>query len=127
MMSNGIRKVTPLMSCFDISHHYLFLQVLYQCALEKDLDLFEAGDKTEVGEKGLTLRYVFFVISGLSDIYFANSGGQKVAIFFFIHVDVDPHSCRLASPLLALSIHQQRPYCWTTSLPLWTSIRTFSC
>jgi hypothetical protein len=32
--------------------------VLRQCALEQDLMLFEAGDKTEVGEKGLTLRYV---------------------------------------------------------------------
>jgi hypothetical protein len=36
-------------------------KVLYQCGLEPDLDLFEAGDETEVGEKGLTL-----------------SGGQKV-------------------------------------------------
>jgi len=33
--------------------------VLRQCALEKDLELFEAGDNTEVGEKGLTLRYSF--------------------------------------------------------------------
>lgn len=30
--------------------------VLVQCGLERDLTLFEAGDKTEVGEKGLTLR-----------------------------------------------------------------------
>jgi ABC-type transport system involved in cytochrome bd biosynthesis fused ATPase/permease subunit len=35
--------------------------VLHQCGLERDLELFEAGDNTEVGEKGLTL-----------------SGGQKV-------------------------------------------------
>jgi ABC-type multidrug transport system fused ATPase/permease subunit len=38
--------------------------VLYQCALERDLALFEAGDATEVGEKGLTL-----------------SGGQKVRYY----------------------------------------------
>lgn len=31
--------------------------VLYQCALEQDLEMFEAGDQTEVGERGLTLRY----------------------------------------------------------------------
>ena len=30
--------------------------VIHQCALERDLELFEAGDATEVGERGLTLR-----------------------------------------------------------------------
>ncbi|KJA13742.1 hypothetical protein HYPSUDRAFT_72890 [Hypholoma sublateritium FD-334 SS-4] len=34
-----------------------YRKVIQQCALEKDLELFDAGDKTEVGEKGLTLRY----------------------------------------------------------------------
>ena len=34
---------------------YLFL-ALRNCALEKDLELWEAGDLTEVGEEGLTLR-----------------------------------------------------------------------
>jgi hypothetical protein len=33
--------------------------VLYQVGLERDLALLDAGDMTEVGEKGLTLRYVF--------------------------------------------------------------------
>ncbi|KAG2123601.1 hypothetical protein DEU56DRAFT_829341 [Suillus clintonianus] len=33
--------------------------VLHQCALERDLTLFEAGDQTEVGEKGLTLRAIY--------------------------------------------------------------------
>ena len=32
--------------------------VIKQCALERDLSLFDAGDKTEVGEKGITLRCV---------------------------------------------------------------------
>ncbi|KAF8966510.1 multidrug resistance-associated ABC transporter [Flammula alnicola] len=32
-----------------------YRKVIHQCALEKDLELFEAGDQTEVGEKGLTL------------------------------------------------------------------------
>jgi len=38
----------------DIPH---FSPVIKQCALERDLELFEAGDNTEVGERGLTLRY----------------------------------------------------------------------
>ena len=36
------------------------LLVLKQCALEKDLAMWEAGDQTEVGEKGLTLRYLMY-------------------------------------------------------------------
>lgn len=36
--------------------------VIFQCGLMRDLELFDAGDQTEVGEKGLTL-----------------SGGQKVS------------------------------------------------
>ena len=35
-------------------------KVIDQCALRRDLSLFDAGDKTEVGEKGLTLRYVYY-------------------------------------------------------------------
>jgi hypothetical protein len=35
--------------------------VLYQCALVQDIGMFEAGDATEVGEKGLTLRSVAFL------------------------------------------------------------------
>ena len=31
-------------------------KVIDQCGLKRDLELFEAGDMTEVGEKGLTLR-----------------------------------------------------------------------
>jgi len=34
--------------------------VIRQCALERDLELFEAGDATEVGERGLTLRYILY-------------------------------------------------------------------
>ncbi|KAH7099122.1 ATP-binding cassette transporter [Auriculariales sp. MPI-PUGE-AT-0066] len=40
-----------------------YSKVLHQCGLERDLSLFDAGDRTEVGEKGLTL-----------------SGGQKARV-----------------------------------------------
>jgi ABC-type multidrug transport system fused ATPase/permease subunit len=40
-----------------------YKKVLYQCALEPDLALLEAGDQSEVGERGLTL-----------------SGGQKARV-----------------------------------------------
>ncbi|KAJ7743656.1 hypothetical protein B0H16DRAFT_1693477 [Mycena metata] len=40
-----------------------YSKVLYQCCLERDLELWDAGDATEVGEKGLTL-----------------SGGQKARL-----------------------------------------------
>ena len=40
-----------------------YKKVIYQCSLERDLTLFNAGDEAEVGEKGLTL-----------------SGGQKARI-----------------------------------------------
>lgn len=66
---------------------FIFITVIQQCALEKDLELFDAGDKTEVGEKGLTLRYVlsprqFF--KELSFILIDFSGGQKVGIILFL-------------------------------------------
>ena len=37
------------------------LIVIKQCGLERDLSLWEAGDQTEVGERGVTLRYVKFL------------------------------------------------------------------
>jgi ABC-type multidrug transport system fused ATPase/permease subunit len=33
-----------------------YKKVIYQCALERDLELFEAGDQSEVGEKGALSR-----------------------------------------------------------------------
>jgi ABC-type multidrug transport system fused ATPase/permease subunit len=44
-------------------HEQRYNKVIYQCGLSRDLTLFDAGDMTEVGEKGLTL-----------------SGGQKARV-----------------------------------------------
>ncbi|KAF8994369.1 hypothetical protein BDZ89DRAFT_1123364 [Hymenopellis radicata] len=46
-----------------------YKKVIYQCGLERDISLFDAGDETEVGEKGLTL-----------------SGGQKARVTLARHV-----------------------------------------
>ncbi|KZT28297.1 hypothetical protein NEOLEDRAFT_1145911 [Neolentinus lepideus HHB14362 ss-1] len=45
-----------------------YIQVVHQCCLQRDLELFDAGDDTEVGEKGVTL-----------------SGGQKVLAALDVH------------------------------------------
>lgn len=56
--------------------------VIEQCALKRDFELFEAGDKTEVGEKGLTLRCVVtrFMDTLIGFNFLVNSGGQKVYV-----------------------------------------------
>lgn len=66
---------------------FIFITVIQQCALEKDLELFDAGDKTEVGEKGLTLRYVLPPRQFFKELLFILidfSGGQKVGIILFL-------------------------------------------
>ena len=54
-MRPGTRKVKDKAAMYRDSAH-AFDVVLKQCALERDLSLFDAGDLTEVGEKGVTLR-----------------------------------------------------------------------
>ncbi|KAJ7662659.1 hypothetical protein DFH06DRAFT_1471446 [Mycena polygramma] len=65
-----------------------YKKVLYQCALEPDLALFEAGDLSEVGERGLTL-----------------SGGQQARVAlaraFYSHAKV----VLLDDVLAALDVH----------------------
>ena len=66
-------------------------KVIDQCALKRDLTLFDAGDLTEVGEKGLTL-----------------SGGQKARITLARAVYSHAQILLLDDVLAALDVHTSR-------------------
>ncbi|KAG8882435.1 hypothetical protein FRB97_008251 [Tulasnella sp. 331] len=68
-----------------------YKKVIYQCALEQDLSLFEAGDSTEVGEKGLTL-----------------SGGQKARVALARAMYSSASILLLDDILSALDVHTSR-------------------
>ncbi|EJC98975.1 multidrug resistance-associated ABC transporter [Fomitiporia mediterranea MF3/22] len=68
-----------------------FKKVLYQCGLERDLGLFEAGDLTEVGERGITL-----------------SGGQKARLTLARAVYSSAEILLLDDVLAALDVHTSR-------------------
>ncbi|KAH7904637.1 hypothetical protein BJ138DRAFT_1130879 [Hygrophoropsis aurantiaca] len=68
-----------------------YQKVLYQCALERDLTLFEAGDQTEVGEKGLTL-----------------SGGQKARVTLARAIYSSAQILLLDDVLAALDVHTSK-------------------
>ncbi|KAL1939047.1 hypothetical protein VTO73DRAFT_10307 [Trametes versicolor] len=65
--------------------------VLEQCALKRDLTLFDAGDQTEVGEKGITL-----------------SGGQKARITLARAVYSSAEVLLLDDILAALDVHTSK-------------------
>ncbi|KAF7377837.1 hypothetical protein MSAN_00207200 [Mycena sanguinolenta] len=65
-----------------------YKKVLYQCCLERDLELFDAGDQTEVGEKGLTL-----------------SGGQKARVTLARAIYADTQVVLLDDIFSALDVH----------------------
>ncbi|KAI9069817.1 hypothetical protein FKP32DRAFT_1671074 [Trametes sanguinea] len=68
-----------------------YQKVLYQCALNRDLSLFSAGDETEVGEKGITL-----------------SGGQKARVTLARAVYSSADILLLDDVLAALDVHTAR-------------------
>ncbi|EKM58631.1 uncharacterized protein PHACADRAFT_90147 [Phanerochaete carnosa HHB-10118-sp] len=63
-------------------------KVLRQCALERDLSLFDAGDQTEVGERGVTL-----------------SGGQKARITLARAIYSRAETLLLDDVFAALDVH----------------------
>ncbi|TDL17911.1 P-loop containing nucleoside triphosphate hydrolase protein [Rickenella mellea] len=65
-----------------------YQKVLKQCALERDLSLWEAGDQTEIGEKGLTL-----------------SGGQKARVTLARALYSPAEILLLDDVLAALDVH----------------------
>ncbi|KAJ7676645.1 P-loop containing nucleoside triphosphate hydrolase protein [Mycena polygramma] len=65
-----------------------YQKVLYQCALKPDMGLFQAGDQSEVGEKGLTL-----------------SGGQKARLTLARAVYSKASILLLDDILAALDVH----------------------
>ncbi|KAF5375060.1 hypothetical protein D9758_000106 [Tetrapyrgos nigripes] len=65
-----------------------YRKVIYQCGLEHDLNLFEAGDSTEVGPKGVTL-----------------SGGQKARITLARAVYSSAEILLLDDQLASLDVH----------------------
>ncbi|KAF8885695.1 multidrug resistance-associated ABC transporter [Gymnopilus junonius] len=68
-----------------------YQKVIYQCGLKRDLELFEAGDMTEVGEKGLTL-----------------SGGQKARVTLARAVYSSAEIILLDDVLAALDVHTSK-------------------
>ncbi|KAJ8473273.1 hypothetical protein ONZ51_g7973 [Trametes cubensis] len=66
-------------------------KVIYQCALKRDLNLFDAGDQTEVGEKGITL-----------------SGGQKARVTLARAVYSDADTLLFDDILAALDVHTSK-------------------
>ncbi|QRV86037.1 ABC transporter transmembrane region [Ceratobasidium sp. AG-Ba] len=68
-----------------------YKKVIAQCALEPDLELFEAGDETEVGEKGMTL-----------------SGGQKARLSLARAIYSKADTIILDDVLSALDVHTSR-------------------
>ncbi|KAF8956143.1 P-loop containing nucleoside triphosphate hydrolase protein [Flammula alnicola] len=85
VMNATIRENILFGATFDEERYN---QVIYQCALTRDLELFKAGDHTEVGEKGLTL-----------------SGGQKARITLARAVYSSAEILLFDDVLAALDVH----------------------
>ncbi|EIN07961.1 P-loop containing nucleoside triphosphate hydrolase protein [Punctularia strigosozonata HHB-11173 SS5] len=88
VLNETIRENIVFGSPFDEERYQ---KVLEQCALVQDLNMFAAGDKTEVGEKGLTL-----------------SGGQKARVTLARAIYSKAEVVLLDDVLAALDVHTAR-------------------
>ncbi|KDR82378.1 hypothetical protein GALMADRAFT_56800 [Galerina marginata CBS 339.88] len=85
VQSDTIRNNILFGTTFDEERYN---KVIKQCALERDLGLFDAGDATEVGERGITL-----------------SGGQKARITLARAIYSPAEILLLDDVLAALDVH----------------------
>ncbi|KAF9013115.1 hypothetical protein BDQ17DRAFT_1419297 [Cyathus striatus] len=88
VLNDTIRNNILFESAFDQERYE---KVLRQCALEQDIELFDAGDLTEVGERGLTL-----------------SGGQKARITLARAIYSSAEIILLDDVLAALDAHTSK-------------------
>ncbi|KAJ3791300.1 P-loop containing nucleoside triphosphate hydrolase protein, partial [Lentinula aff. detonsa] len=88
VLNETIRENILFGSPYD---EYRYKKVIKQCALEPDLALFAAGDRTEIGEKGLTL-----------------SGGQKARLTLARAVYSRASILLLDGVLAALDVHTSK-------------------
>ncbi|KAI0793375.1 P-loop containing nucleoside triphosphate hydrolase protein [Abortiporus biennis] len=88
VLNNTIRNNILFGSSYDETRYN---SVLEQCALKQDIELFSAGDMTEVGEKGITL-----------------SGGQKARVTLARAVYSPANILLLDDVLAALDVHTAR-------------------
>ncbi|KAG9028739.1 hypothetical protein FS837_003797, partial [Tulasnella sp. UAMH 9824] len=88
-IQNATVKENILFGCSYDENRYR--SVLKQCALERDLTLFEAGDATEIGEKGVNL-----------------SGGQKARVSLARAIYSSAGIILLDDILSALDVHTSR-------------------
>ncbi|KAF9799122.1 hypothetical protein IEO21_10612 [Rhodonia placenta] len=66
-------------------------EVIYQCGLKRDLELFDAGEMTEVRERGITLRFVRSISVTLARAVYSTA---EILLLDDILAALDVHTAR---------------------------------